>query len=284
VLRESEPGLGKTSYEYSGYGEVLKIRPPDASGNVDVQFDALGRVTSRTSGGATSTFQWDTAANGLGALHWVDRAGVRETYAYDNAGRRAQTNYTLGDTTDFVESIVERDAVGRPTLAQLPAGPGGSSVRLKYGYDNRTGKVARVDRVTAAGTRLVWKLNATHVSGAIKEEEFGNGLKTFWGVDPNRLLVDSISTGVNGSVQNLGIVYDAAGNVDTRTDKNRAAGTVTWTETFGYDALNRLTSQEVKQGTASRRRLGFSYDVLGNVDEKTGLSQGSCRLNRSVSS
>jgi RHS repeat-associated protein len=274
IVRESEPGLGTTRYEYSGYGEVLKVRPPDASGNIDLTYDALGRVTSRTSAGIASTFQWDTATNGIGALHWVDRGGIRETYAYDSAGRKSQTRYAVGDSADFVESVVERDGFGRPTLVQLPAGPGAGSLQLKYGYDDRTGRVARVDRITAAGTTLVWRLNATHVSGALKEEEFGNGLKTVWGVDPNRLLVDSITTGAGGNIQNLAIGYDAAGNVDMRTDRNRAAGALAWTERFGYDALNRLTSQEVQQGTTSRRRLGFSYDVLGSVDEKTDVVGG----------
>jgi Integrase core domain len=185
-------------------------------------YDALGRVTSRTSAGIASTFQWDTATNGIGALHWVDRAGIRETYTYDSAGRKSQTRYAVGDSADFVESVVERDGFGRPTLVQLPARPGAGSLQLKYGYDDRTSRVARVDRITAAGTTLVWRLNATHVSGALKEEEFGNGLKTVWGVDPNRLLVDSITTGVGGNIQNLAIGYDAAGNVDTRTDRNRA--------------------------------------------------------------
>ena len=63
-----------------------------------------------------------------------------------------------------------------------------------------------------------------------------------------------------GSVLNLGLGYDAASNITSRTD----AVTPARSENFGYDALDRLTSATGVYGS-----LAYSYDANGNRASRT---------------
>ncbi len=63
-------------------------------------------------------------------------------------------------------------------------------------------------------------------------------------------------------MQQLAYGWDEAGNLETRQDLNQGL-----TETFGYDALERLTSATGPGGT-----LTVVYDAIGNITSRSGVS------------
>jgi len=67
---------------------------------------------------------------------------------------------------------------------------------------------------------------------------------------------------LGAALQDLSYTYDSAGNIISITDAVNTA-----TQTFQYDALNRLTQAVGNYGTKT-----FSYDQLGNLLTKDGLT------------
>ena len=74
-----------------------------------------------------------------------------------------------------------------------------------------------------------------------------------------------LKSGTSGSptsLQNMSYTYDTAGNVSGLTST-----VVSETHTYGYDALDRLTSWTLNNGTPET----YSYDAAGNLDVKAGV-------------
>ena len=97
-------------------------------------------------------------------------------------------------------------------------------------------------------------------------ETFGNGLwlqNTFDPLTGEAATRQAGSGGQTTNVQNLAYHWDKAGNLQDRQDLRQGL-----TETFGYDALYRLTSTSGPGAQA----LTIVYDAIGNVTSRTDLS------------
>ncbi|MCB9771472.1 MAG: VCBS repeat-containing protein [Candidatus Omnitrophica bacterium] len=101
--------------------------------------------------------------------------------------------------------------------------------------------------------------------GQMTKVEFGNGVVTTYMYSPTMLRLTNIKTvNVGGTIlQDFTYVYDGTGNITSITDKVNTA-----TQTFKYDALNRLT-QAVG---ASYGTKNYTYDQIGNIIAKDGLT------------
>jgi YD repeat-containing protein len=101
--------------------------------------------------------------------------------------------------------------------------------------------------------------------GQIIKVEYGNGVVTNYTYNQLNLRLQRIHT-VNNSaqvLQDLNYTYDSAGNILSITDAVNTA-----TQTFQYDALNRLTQAVgALYGTKT-----FAYDQIGNILQKDGLN------------
>jgi RHS repeat-associated protein len=72
----------------------------------------------------------------------------------------------------------------------------------------------------------------------------------------------AISAGSGGGVQLDGYAWDTVGNLSERVDYNNYV-----TETFGYDALNRMTAANISGGVAK----SYAYDATGNLTSKSDV-------------
>jgi RHS repeat-associated protein len=101
-----DPLLGQTSKKYNSYGDVVEIIHPegeieaftyyprgllkshtDAGGLTTLYtYDALGRITDKTTGTVTSTFEYD----GYNLLTTIDPAGYVTTYEYDARDKKIE--------------------------------------------------------------------------------------------------------------------------------------------------------------------------------------------------
>jgi len=95
---------------------------------------------------------------------------------------------------------------------------------------------------------------------------YGNGMQTTRTYDPVTGLLTHINTtkGTN-TVQDWEYLFDALGNLKTRTDDNRGG----ISETFEYDNLNRL--EFVKKNNV--QTLAMTYDELGNILTKSDVGE-----------
>ncbi|MCB9747816.1 MAG: fibronectin type III domain-containing protein [Candidatus Omnitrophica bacterium] len=114
---------------------------------------------------------------------------------------------------------------------------------------------------TAAATLFIKdvKYNA---SGQITRVEYGNGVVTNYTFNTLNLRLERmLTTDAQGvKLQDLNYTYDSAGNILGITDAVHTA-----TQTFQYDALNRLKKAVGNYGTKN-----YAYDQIGNIIQKDG--------------
>ena len=113
---------------------------------------------------------------------------------------------------------------------------------------------------------VYWYLNLLDARGNAVSETFGNGLWLQNTFDPLTGEATSRQAGSGGqttNVQNLAYHWDKAGNLEYRQDLRQGL-----TESFGYDALDRLVSTS-GPGTQA---LTIVYDAIGNVTSRTDIA------------
>lgn len=250
----SDPDYGLTTCEYNAFGELISRQSPKMD-RTEFLYDALGNMVKRLEiskhkqDNKVTEWIYGEKYGEMGLLKSIITDNQDIQYEYDNYGRLKQS--------------VERYQ--------------GKSYKTCYGYD----KASRVSSITFPSDFIVnyqytsegllqyisnpefgmlWKALENTPSGQPERYVTGNGFETRNGFDPNTQRLTSIVTTRNGqTIQHYEYGYDEFSNMTRRTDlkQNR-------TETFGYDALNRLTSVTDDKGTSR-----FNYDAFGRMIEKT---------------
>ncbi|QNW97211.1 hypothetical protein IC797_12790 [Acinetobacter seifertii] len=235
----------------------------DAKGQVTTfQYDVLGRLKQRTEPELTSTWVWDSAANGKGKLAQLTASnGFSESYAYDNFGRMYQTTTSKTidpkaqgtSDPDFI-SKWNFDAAGRPLAYAYPTGFGYRNIYDSNGYLKEVRNLA--------GNQLYWAANARDARGNITQETLGNGLVTKTAYKADTGFIESINTG-NAGIQQNTYAFDAIGNL---TNRNQNLAGISINESFTYDNINRLKSVVNQKGETS----SVNYDAIGNITSRSG--------------
>ena len=284
----SDPNQGVWHYEYNGFGEVERqINANNQS--VEFTYDGLGRIKTRIDrkvAGCTTTgascvegsavWVYDTAPNGLGNLDSVQDiySGYLRSILYDSLGRVDET------ATNFDGGIYyERatyDQYGRPYQIFDAAGDGsftdhGTVSRYNaFGYLESVGDAVQINGGPRTIYREVTQMNARGqvVSELLGIDENGNAAVTTsfdYHLETGRIKdIDSVNAaGVD--VQDLYYEWDSVGNLTLRREHS---GSKQLEESFGYDDLNRLTSQSV----VGQDPIEVTYYANGNIRTKTGVS------------
>ena len=253
---------GAHTYNYNALGELLSETDAKAQ-TTSATYDLLGRIETRTNLEGTFTWTYDTAALGStgrqakGRLASITGPGsYATTPSYDNFGR-ALSQTTAIDGTNYTIATAY-DTLGRPDTITYPTG-----FKTRNCYDSASRLIEVRDASTGAdcnaGTRF-WKANAYDEFGKSLSHSFGNGLTTELTYDPLTHALKTVRTGTGGAVQNLEYGFDALGNLISRLDNIQG-----FTETFGYDALNRLTQ------VAGPSPKTYAYDAIGNFTTKSDV-------------
>jgi RHS repeat-associated protein len=252
-LTLTDPNAGTTNYSYNGFGQ-LKTQT-DAKGQIiNIGYDAAGRCTTKTctSPAMSDSFVYSTTAGKKGLLQRATRDGVTETYKYDALCRTTSVT-TTGDSKTFVNSCQYDPTTGRLSSASYPSG-----LSVIYIYDD----VGNLKQINNAATGLkIWAGDNQNTAGQWVQYSLGNGLITNWTYDSKKML-NSISTGYSGSIQNLNFTFNDKGQLTQRTDGSLSEG-------FHYDAMDRLDSSQV---TGSTKFLN-NYQTNGNINSTTLAGQ-----------
>ena len=292
-IQQNDPDSGITQFGYNALGEVI-WQQHENDARIENSIDARGRVWQRIvkpPGGAaetTSTFEYDTATNGLGQLAsesisgtysgWTPGTGTNlsfaRSYAYDTLGRAAGTTTTL-DGANY-DTAVAYDGLGRPWKAKDASGQWSKTQYNALGMAMRTCRSTVGDTdPTCYASVLVYEVLETDPWGHVSKERRGNSaamiVQRDYAPETGRLAYLCAGTvGTNGcAIFDAGYNWDKAGNLITQTFSTGSR----YAETYSYDGLNRLTQAKLlMQGgvTQSTVTQAFQYDALGNICRRYG--------------
>ncbi len=272
-IRQDAPDMGEWFYAYNALGELTA--QTNANGQVTtMEYDLLGRMTQRTTPEGTAQWFYDNPGEGgrVGAL-WreelTDSSGInlvhRRTHAYDALGRPLLTLQNIDNkwfytcnTYDEFSRVVSNHRFWRPqsVIASGDAlSPNWSSFESINPYNTR-GAVIQVSDGTG---HVWWSIDEVdfNAKGQLLEYTLGNGVETTQSFNPptGRLVGIELSN-LSSGLHSQGFQYDRLGNLTQRTLSRTLQTSLS--ETFGYDALNRL----VGVGHASSFMV---YDAIGNI-------------------
>jgi len=258
LAAQSSPDTGTTANTQDAAGNL--ITSTDATGqSTSYTYDALNRVTRIVYNQATGTqlkqldYVYDQGANGIGRLTSITETSAASavlltmTYGYDPQGRIVNETRAIGGQT--YATAYAYDAAGRMTGMTYPSGR-----MMSYGFDG-LGRVNRIETTGASQTQVVVQDIAYHPFGAPKAFTFGN-LQAY-GRDfdlDGRIATHTLAD------QTKVLNIDAASRITGIAQQGNPANT----NTYGYDALDRLTSAVLPTST-----FGFGYDPVGNRLSKT---------------
>ncbi|MDA9526132.1 hypothetical protein XI06_38815 [Bradyrhizobium sp. CCBAU 11434] len=270
-----DPDVGHQNYFYNGYGEVKRVE--DANGGVTtIARDGLGRMTRvQTSANAAypprqpggqwaqdSQYFYDTAPFGIGKpARIVSVDGITKTFAYDASSRLRELD-TIDETGQTWSMTYEYNANGLPSAVNYPPS-GAQPFRVEYEYA-ANGEVASVFDASSVPRSLIWSQVAKNLAGQSTQEQFGTTEAVEFSYDKTFALRFQSGKFVGGKKPFQEIKYTWGPDSLLEQKSDLALGL---TETYGHDALRRLHTWDVVQGTA-HTKWEYDYDDWGNLRQR----------------
>ncbi|WP_422014715.1 RHS repeat-associated core domain-containing protein [Roseateles sp.] len=263
----TDPRGNVTTYTLNGFGEATVLTSPDtgttnftvdiggrvqsetrADGTtINYGWDKLDRPTSRSSGGVTETFGYDSGTNGKGRLTSITDASGNSSFLYNSSGQLAtQTNTISGQTFTTTWGY---DGQGR--LASMSYPRDGLALAYSYGANGRLSSIS----ASINGGSTFSLVDSILYQPAIEQPyawRFGNGSKRLLSFDTDSRLND-----INGTIaQHLSYEWTANLNSIKQITDAVYGG---MSASFFYDANDRL-------GSASRSgdNEQIYWDTVGN--------------------
>ncbi len=286
-----DPDKGSWNYFYNAFGEMIEQQ--DANGNLLLnQYDILGRIIVRQnlkdndSNPTTNdlvlegdiSWKYDSEHVGYGRSDFVfdSITGYRQSYSYDAYGRPSRTETKLGHhagNTTYTTSVTY-DQYGR-IFQKFDASGDNWGARYRYndfGYLKSITEAKLVD----GSHKLYFTVGAMTPRGQVKTLIWGENTATSHrSYDPARGVPTSLVThhGMY-TVQDLEVDFDDFANLIKRINRGYGDSINTLsphekslTETFKYDALNRLTETSL-DGNVTQTQ---TYDSFGNIKTKSDV-------------
>jgi len=147
-------------------------------------------------------------------------------------------------------------------------------VTVLYNYNNN-GYLNEIIN-NANPNQIYWVATGMNARDQVTDEQYGvNGaaatVTSHRDYYPESGYVENIQSTNSSAVslQNLHYDWQELGNLADRHDLRQNVS-----ETFGYDILNRVTSAQVTNGNGVQPSVGYTYDALGNITNKSDVSSG----------
>ena len=253
-------------YQYDLAGNLLDVLETGTQqselGNVHYTYDALNRVKTETSVGATHSYQYDLNGNRTNAVYGVTGRIVNWTYDPLNRIEKISENgnetfyrYDLNSNPVFreypsgVQELRSYDAMSRLLDMTTTNSVNGESFALGYIYD-------------AVGSARMMNQQSWNLAGKASDAT------TYWQYDGRYRLTNETIAVVGGTTSSSSYAWD---NADNRREKRTyVGGALTATTVYTNNALNQMTGWG--DGTTS---VEYQYDANGARTNKTVSAVGS---------
>jgi RHS repeat-associated protein len=245
------PGNRNWTYAYDPDGNVQQVvdangnaTPSSGDGQTTYGYDALDRLSSIDYSDTTPDVSFGYDANG-NRIQMTDGAGT-ESYVYDALDRL--TSVTRGsDVFSYGYDLVN------PIQATYPGQP---VVSYAYDDDERLQSAARSGLVTGYGYDAAGNLTQTTLPS-------GTGVTEARDYDRAGRLTDVTSAKSGSTLSGFAVSLDPVGNPLSVV----RTGSLPQTQTYSYDAMDRLTGVCFQSGACpggSDAFIRWSYDGVGN--------------------
>ncbi len=280
LTQVTDPLGGATQYDRNGLGREVEMR--DALNRAtSYAYDRNGLLTTRTSPAGDAALQ---SFNADGQLSIFNHGLGPVAIAYDGYGRKAselsadRSDTFAHDARGRVSSIVSTgNAAGTMTFVRNAANKLVSVTdrfnrTLGYTYDNlgRRATMTAADgtvttytydaggKISRIATGTDWAEYSYDASGRRTGLLYSNGVRAAYSWDGRDKLASlAWYTPANAIIRSWVYSYDAAGR---RTGAILNDGSISWT----YDALGRLTSENIVSTLWGTHSGAWSYDAVGN--------------------
>ena len=289
LLSTHSPDTGLTRYQYDPDGNLIRLT---RANNVSTtySYDALNRRTRAQTGDQIQSWVYDNCSNGVGRLCATADEITSTGYGYTVDGQLAVQIKKIAGVT--YSTYWNYDSLGN----LLEESRENENNKVIYEYDGLQ-RVSAVKFKTADTTQTIVSNIAYEPYGGIKNWTYGNGLSRQASYDQDYRLLGITAPGV----QNLSHQYNANNwitQINNGLDNNKTTSynydllgqlnlasstqyTERWQQDSNYNRTNRtgntnaVTNYVLGQGnrltsTTGAEAKNFSYDVLGNLTQKTG--------------
>jgi RHS repeat-associated protein len=275
----TNPESGTVSFGYDNNGN-LTSRLDARSITATMTYDALNRVTSKSYNDSPQTpavnyyYDAQTLPSGAPTFDRGFATGRLVAVTYGGASAGTYRGYDqMGQVvrqyqrTDSVNYLVEASYYANGSLQNVtyPAVPGAGD-RRTVGYTNDS--AGRTGSLTSSATSYAPAASLSSVGYAphsgLATQTYGNNLVHAVSYN-SRLQPIEIKLGTSGapsSIIDLDYSYGATNNNGNVQSIAYNGGGLSYTQTFAYDALNRLTTAQENSGTSWSQTNG--YDRYGN--------------------
>ncbi len=274
--------MGDWAYQYDAVGNLLD--QVDARGcGTTVSYDLLNRPTGKSYAGpgpcATTppvTYTFDQGTYGIGHRTGMTDGSGSTAWTYDIRGRLTEERKTISGAGVFVTGW-GYDSADQIAWMRYPGGSAGQSGE-QVDYDLLPqGTINSVS--SSLGTYV--QQSSYDAAGRLTERRLGSDvLRQGYGYYPwtttgGQGRLSQLTAGVPASpssLMELDLDYDLVGNI-TAIDDRRAEG---WqTQTYLYDAVNRLTSATVTGFADGNYTETYTYSpTTGNLASFEGVNYG----------
>jgi RHS repeat-associated protein len=274
----TNPESGTVTYGYDANGNLTsKVDPRSVT--TTIAYDAINRVTTRsyndnpqtpavsyfydaqTLPGGAPSFSRGYSTGRLVAVIYGSNEGTYR--GYDQMGRVVMQY----QRTDSINYLVEATYYANSSLhSQTYPAVSGAGDRRSVTYTNDA--AGRLASLSSSATSYAPGASVSSIGyaahNALNTQTYGNGL--IHAVDyNNRLQPTQIKLGTSGSptsIVSLGYAYGTTNNNGNVLTHTYSGGGLSYTQTFGYDSLNRLTTSNENSGANWSQTNG--YDRYGN--------------------
>ncbi len=264
-----DPSAGTYTYEYNGFGEIIKEITP--KGETNYIYSNIGQLMQTNITGDANTnmetkYEYDptTKLPTVVRLTTADGNNSVSTMVYDE-NQRLKRTIENNPHAQFIKKYTY-DEYGRVyteenTATHLATGKT-SSVRVKNTY-----AYGALKTVTDFSTNeVLWNVAAVNARGQITEATFGTNLRLTNSYNSNGYLTEALTErdiqASPSEIMKLTFDFDAQRGLL----KERTNSLFNWTETFTYDNLDRLTAFSDNAGNHTQ-----TYDAQGKIDELSSL-------------
>ncbi len=234
-------------FGYDKDGNTTKVMFPKGD-TISYTYNGLNRMDGVYYNGVK---QWGLGYDANGNLtSATDAAGNATTYSYDNNNRLTQQAETASNTMGYTYDA-------NSNLTSLTVTAGTATVTQGYSYNPMNLMVA-LSRNGANQANFVYDER-----GNVTSVTYSNGTYAAYEYDADNRLSSVKNYNASGALlDSYAYSYDANGNITSVATNN---GTIS----YQYDALNRLTQENLLDGTV----ITYQYDAVGNRTQKA-VTQG----------